>query len=226
MDGILVIDKPKGLTSHDVVDFIRRKFGFKTVGHAGTLDPMATGVLVILLGSSTKSSQTFSSDDKVYEGTIFLGATSDTGDACGKIEQTAKSVHFTAKEIEDVFNKFLGEIEQHPPMYSAVKHKGRKLYEFARKGISVETRPRKVMIKELSIVNIALPEVQFKVTCSKGTYVRQLAIDIGKALGCGAHLSALKRTRSGRFSIDEAMSMEELKAMSVLELEKKVIGLN
>ena len=224
MDGILIVDKPKGMTSHDVVDFVRKKFGLKKAGHAGTLDPMATGVLVILIGKYTKSSATFLNDDKEYDATLTLGAESDTGDAWGRISPSRNSVNFTREEIEGAFNKFLGPIEQVPPSYSAVKFKGKKLYQFARKGIEVKVEPRKVVIKNLEISKIEIPEVFFYVTCSKGTYIRQLAIDIGKALGCGAYLSQLKRMKSGNFHIDEATTMEELKGMDT-ETLKNVLRL-
>ncbi len=240
MDGILVVNKPQGMTSHDVVDFVRKRFGLKKVGHAGTLDPMATGVLVILIGKLTKSSNILMAGDKEYEATLTLGATSDTGDAWGKIEPSAEKngthpkngiisekgmcpYFFTQSEIESVFNEFSGEIEQTPPMYSAVKHNGRKLYELARKGVTVEVAPRKINIKKLEIQKISLPEVSFSLTCSKGTYVRQLAVNIGERLGCGAYLSKLVRTRSGEFAINEAAGMEELRILKAVDLEKLLI---
>ena len=222
MDGILVVDKPQGCTSHDVVDFIRKRFGLKKVGHAGTLDPMATGVLVILIGKHTKSSNSFLSADKEYDATLMLGATSDTGDAWGRVEKLGSPGALGKKEIEETFNKFLGEIEQVPPSYSAVKFKGKKLYELARSGISVKIAPRKVVIKKLEISKIDMPEVSFTVTCSKGTYIRQLSADIGSALGCGAYLSRLRRTRSGRFMLEDAITMERLKSLSPDELKAKL----
>lgn len=225
MDGILVVDKPQGMTSHDVVDFIRKKFAFKKVGHAGTLDPMATGVLVVLIGKFTKSSQTFISDDKEYEGELTLGAVSDTGDAWGKVEKTGKDVAFTSEEIKDAFNKFAGESEQFPPMYSAVKHNGRKLYELARKGLSVEVAPRKIVIKNIEVLQVFLPSISFRLTCSKGTYVRQIAIDIGKALGCGGHLSRLRRTRSGKFNITNAVTIDRIKQFNQVDLEKALCSI-
>ena len=220
MDGILIVDKPQGLTSHDVVDFVRKKIGLKKVGHAGTLDPMATGVLVVLIGKYTKSSDLFLRDDKEYDATLRLGAASDTGDAWGRVEKSVGTENISVKNIEEAFNKFMGEIEQVPPPYSAVKFKGKKLYELARKGINVKVAPRKVSIRELKITGINMPEVSFIVTCSKGTYIRQLSSDIGSLLGCGAHLSRLRRTRSGPFKIDEAIEMEELKKMDNTEVEK------
>ncbi len=222
MDGILVVDKPKGLTSHDIVDLVRKRFGIKKAGHAGTLDPMATGVLVLLLGAHTRLSGKLMSDDKDYDAAMLLGVRSDTGDAWGRLEDTGNRLEYTRKEIEDVFNRFRGEIEQRPPMYSSVKVNGRKLYELARKGISIDVKPRKVIIKRMEILKQEIPNITFSLTCSKGTYVRQLCVDIGDALGCGAHLSGLRRTRSGRFSILEAVDMAGLERMDIRELESRL----
>ncbi|MFH0764401.1 MAG: tRNA pseudouridine(55) synthase TruB [Candidatus Omnitrophota bacterium] len=223
MNGILVVDKPQGWTSHDVVDFIRKRFCLAKVGHAGTLDPMATGVLVILIGSLTKSSNLFSADDKEYDGALTLGAESDTGDADGKITGSGKPLNFSEAEIESVFNKFLGELEQRPPDYSAIKIKGVRLYKLARRGIKVQPSLRKIRIKNIEITDIKLPQISFKVTCSKGTYVRSLAVDIGKALGCGAYLSKLNRTRSGRFGIGGAIKIDRLNSIINPDLEKMLI---
>lgn len=224
MDGILVVDKPQGMTSHDVVDFIRRRFGLEKqrVGHAGTLDPMATGVLVMLVGKFTKFSASFINDDKEYEAALVLGGRSDTGDAWGKITGSGDNLNFKREAIEGAFKKFLGNIAQTPPIYSAVKFKGKKLYEYARKGISVTRSPRNVFIKKLEILDVSLPEVAFRVTCSKGTYIRQLAVDIGEELGCGAYISRLRRIRSGRFNIDTALGMGELEKIERAGLEKKL----
>ena len=219
----MIVDKPQGMTSHDVVDFIRKRFGLKKVGHAGTLDPMATGVLVILIGKYTKSASSFLSDDKEYDAVLMLGATSDTGDAWGRVEKSEVAVTMSEKEIKDTFNKFLGPIEQVPPSYSAVKFKGKKLYELARKGIMVKVAARKIVIKKLEISAINGPEVYFNVACSKGTYIRQLCLDIGKALGCGAHLSKLRRTRSGNFTLSNALTIEELKNFDAQLLENKLV---
>ncbi len=218
MDGILIVNKPQGMTSHDVVDLIRRRFRLKKVGHAGTLDPMATGVLVMLIGSYTKLSGQFMSEDKEYEGSLILGASSDTGDAWGKITPSGKAVNFTEDEISAVFKRFLGETDQMPPSYSAVKVNGRKLYELARKGLSVRAAPRKIIIKDIDVLKIELPKVFFRLTCSKGTYVRQICSDIGEYLGCGAYMARLNRTRSGRFTITEAIGVEELRNMKIVDL--------
>lgn len=222
MDGLLIIDKPKDMTSHDVVDFIRRKFSVKKCGHAGTLDPMATGVLVMLVGKYTKFAGRFLEEDKEYEATMVLGAVSDTGDAYGKIEPCLKKTDITKEEADNVFKKFLGPIEQTPPMYSAVKIKGRKLYELARKGLSAEVSPKKITIKDMRITRFSPPEIDFTVTCSKGTYIRKLADDIGALLGCGAYLSGLRRTRSGKFCIDEAITVSDLDQFRVSDLEKRL----
>ncbi len=223
MDGVLIVDKPIGWTSHDVVDFIRRHFGIEKVGHAGTLDPMATGVLVMLIGKYTKASSHFMAADKEYYAEMKLGSTSDTGDAWGNIALSGVTTDIKEDEIKAAFKRFLGHIEQVPPIYSAVKHKGKKLYELARKGISVKVEPRPVFIGKLDITKIDLPEVAFKVCCSKGTYIRQLCVDIGSHLGCGAYLSRLERTRSGNFHIEDAIRIEELKLAVREDLEKKLI---
>lgn len=214
MDGILIVDKPKGCTSHDIVDLVRRRFKIKKVGHAGTLDPMATGVLVILVGGYTKLAGRFLGDDKEYDATLTLGATSDTADACGKITLSDKPFSAASLKndaIEEAFKKFLGHTEQMPPAYSAVKFKGKKLYELARSGVSVKVEPRKIFIERIEISKIDIPNISFKVVCSKGTYIRQLSEDVGSALGCGAYLSRLCRTRSGRFLLEDAVTVEEIR---------------
>lgn len=224
MDGILIVDKPQGMTSHDVVDVVRRLCGTRKVGHAGTLDPMATGVLVMLIGKATKSSQELSANEKEYNATLVFGARSATGDAWGRLSRSDKPADFTGDEIRSVFKQFEGEIEQTPPAYSAKKINGVKMYRMARQGKSIEARPSRILIKELSISRIALPEVSFKLTCSKGTYVRQLCADIGDVLGCGGYLSALERTRSGNFTISQANSLEGLKKMSPAQLAERILA--
>jgi len=223
MDGILIIDKPQGMTSHDVVDIVRRAVGVKKVGHAGTLDPMATGVLIVLIGSYTKLSQKLMSDEKEYDATLTIGCRSDTGDAWGKLDAPQAVPHIKRPDLERAFSGFVGEIEQVPPMYSAVRFKGRKLYKLARKGLTVEAEPRKILIKRLDIKEIDLPRVSFSLVCSKGTYVRQLCVDIGEVLGCGAHLSRLTRTRCGDFTLASAVTVDELKKTDVKELSGKLL---
>lgn len=222
MDGILVVDKPQGFTSHDVVNLIRKRFCLKKVGHAGTLDPMATGLLVVLVGKYTKLSDRFLNGDKEYDATMILGATSDTGDAWGRISPCNSDKEITETNIRDVFGRFLGPIEQDVPFYSAKKFKGKKLYELARKGIEIKLEPKKITINSIVITEIRLPEICFKVSCSKGTYIRQLCMDIGKALGCGAYMSRLRRLSSGDIKIDGAVTVEELKAIEAPALKNRL----
>jgi len=210
MDGILVINKPQGMTSHDVVDVVRRKFNIRRVGHAGTLDPMATGVLVMLIGRATKLSNTFMSDDKEYIATLFLGKRTDTQDAAGRVIEEKDLNDLRIDAVKKAFDSFLGEIEQIPPMVSAKKYKGKKLYELARKGESVPRSPCSIKIHEIEILNFNLPEIIFRVRCSKGTYVRTLCEDIGKTLGYPAHMSALTRTASGKFLLEEACTLNDI----------------
>lgn len=212
-NGILVIDKPKGPTSHDIVLLIRRAFNIKKVGHAGTLDPMATGILVMLLGTATKLSNQLMSDEKEYEGVLKLGERTDTYDSQGKIVSKKSVPEFNKNDIEIVLNSFKGVVEQVPPMVSAIKHKGRKLYELARQGVEIKRKPRQITIHAIEIKNINLPYIGFSVQCSKGTYIRALASDIGDKLGCGAHLTELRRTRSGNFTLKDTISIEELEKL-------------
>lgn len=205
--GVLVVDKEKGMTSHDVVDRVRRRFKIKKVGHAGTLDPNATGVLLLLLGKATKLFAAFQGQDREYEAVMKLGEKTDSGDRDGKAVQT-KEVRVSETDVKKAMESFLGEIEQLPPMFSAKKVNGKKLYELARRGLEVERRPKKVVIKELKIKCVDPPFVSFSVVCTTGTYVRQLASDIGDALGCGAHLAELRRTRSGAFDLSKAAPLD------------------
>ena len=219
--GILVVDKEKGMTSHDVVDAVRRKFAIKKVGHAGTLDPNATGVLVILLGKATKLSDKYSGEGKEYEAVLKLGEKTDSADCEGNLIEK-KEVSSSEEEIADAMAAFLGETEQVPPMVSAKKVDGKRLYKLARKGVNVERKPRKIVITKIDILNIDLPFVRFRVACSKGTYIRQLAEDIGEKLGCGAHLTELRRVKSGDFSIDEAVSFSKLMKMKREDIVARV----
>ena len=209
MEGILLINKPNGLTSHDVVKVVRKKLGIKRVGHAGTLDPLATGVLVVLLGRSTKLFDKFVSFDKVYRATMILGTTTTSADVEGRVISKKPYEHLDSRRIQEVFERFTGEMEQLPPMVSAVKVNGKKLYQFARKGIEVKRVPRRILIKSLKIEEINLPEIRFFVECSKGTYIRQLADDIGQALGCGACISQIERLRVGNFDIENSVSLDQ-----------------
>lgn len=225
MDGILIVNKPQGMTSHDVVDIVRRIYGTRKVGHAGTLDPMATGVLIVLVGKGTKHSQMLSADEKEYSATMTLGGTSSTGDAWGKIEPTGKPFDFTDEEIRSAVKRFEGDSEQTPPAYSAKKIKGVKMYHLARRGQAVDAKPHKIHIRSISVTGISLPEVSFNVTCSKGTYVRQICVDIGAFLGCGGYLSRLDRTRSGNFVISQADSLDSLKLMDKDRLTERLLPL-
>ena len=215
MDGIIIVNKPSGWTSFDVVARIRSLTGVKKVGHSGTLDPMATGVLPVFLGKATKSIQYFLNGDKGYSGEMLLGIRTDTGDADGKRISEDQDIRISENGIREAFSKYIGEIEQVPPMYSAVKFKGERLYKLARKGIEVERQPRKVKIYDLCITDdvshLATDNrISFSVLCSKGTYIRQLVMDIGDDLGCGAHLTRLERTMARPFHISQAINMETI----------------
>ena len=210
MKGIIVVNKPNGITSHDVVSEVRRKLHIRRVGHAGTLDPLATGVLIILVGQSTKLFQKFVEFDKAYRATLILGTSTNSADIQGKIIQQLPYQHIELSQIEDTFKKFKGEIQQIPPMVSAVKIKGTKLYHLARKGIEIKRNSRTVKIHCLKLINIQLPEVEFYLECSRGMYVRQLAEDIGKELGCGACISKIERIKVGQFHINDAIKIEDI----------------
>jgi tRNA pseudouridine55 synthase len=212
ISGILVVDKPVGMTSHDVVDHIRRGTGIRRAGHTGTLDPRASGVLVILVGPAVRLSEFVSASDKRYQAILRLGASTDTYDAEGHItrQSSATPVNVTEEQFNEVLQRYIGEIEQTPPAYSAVKVQGRKAYEMARNGEEVELAPRKINVYHLEILEWAPPEVVIDVHCSSGTYVRSLANDVGVALGCGAYLVGLRRTKSGRFSLRDATPLRKL----------------
>ncbi len=211
ISGILVVDKPVGMTSHDVVEVIRRGTGIRRAGHTGTLDPRASGVLVILIGPAVRLSEFVSASDKRYQAILRLGSTTDTYDADGRFTRQANTpVDVTEAQFEEVLQRFIGEIEQTPPPYSAVKVHGRKAYEMAREGEEVDLTPRKIQVHHLEVLEWAPPEVVIDVHCSSGTYVRSLANDVGNALGCGAYLVGLRRTKSGRFSLRDAVPLRKL----------------
>lgn len=209
-EGIVLIDKPGGMTSHDVVSCVRRKFKMRRVGHAGTLDPMATGVLVVLLGKATKLFNRFVGLDKGYRATLEMGRKTDTADIEGKTLEQRSYGPITQKDLQDVFARFQGEILQTPPMVSAVKFKGQPLYKLARRGIEVEREPRTIRIDVLKLLDFSPPYVQFYIECSKGTYVRKLAEDIGEELGCGACISQIQRTRVGPFKLEDSVALDDL----------------
>lgn len=222
-DGVLLVDKPTGMTSHDVVDRVRRHFGFKKVGHCGTLDPAATGLLILVLERATKLQDRFMSDDKAYEGTMLLGISTDSQDADGEIIAEKPVPHLTEDDIEQAFAKFRGDLQQVPPMVSAVKHQGTPLYKLARKGKVVEREPRLIHIFDLRVLGVELPRVKFRAACTKGTYVRTLCSDIGDVLGCGAHLLELRRTRSGGFDVKDAHSLETILKQTREQLKTLII---
>jgi tRNA pseudouridine55 synthase len=223
MQGILIVDKPAKWTSHDVVQLVRRKLHLKKVGHAGTLDPLATGVLVLLLGRATKLSQKFSNQDKVYEVEVMLGVSTATGDAEGKVRKTGSNLSLSVKQIKQAVLSYRGEIEQIPPMFSALRYRGQRLYSLARKGVEIKRIPRKVIIYEINRLKIEFPKVSFTVHCSKGTYIRALVEAIGKKLDCGGYVLALRRIKSGPFSIGDAFSAEQIKRMPPEDIIKRVV---
>jgi len=246
MDGILIIDKPEGITSHDVVARCRRILRTKRIGHTGTLDPFATGVMVILVGRATRLAQFLDRDAKEYEALVRFGFETDTGDRTGSPKsqvpspkvQASGSKSVSVEEVEAVLPEFRGEIWQTPPMYSAKKVDGKKLYELARKGVEIERQPVKITNYELRITNydsekkknelgLGTWDLGLRVACSAGTYIRVLAEDIGKKLGIGAHLAELRRTRAGKFGIEKSLTLEELeRAVAENSLDKNLISMN
>ena len=223
LDGALLVDKPAGCTSHDVVDRIRRKFGIKKVGHCGTLDPNATGLLIIVLGRGTKLSEKLMSDDKVYEGDIKFGEATDSYDTDGKVTATLPVPPLTLDQLNEAAAAFIGDLQQIPPMVSAKKQGGVPLYKLARKGIEVVREPRLVHIFNYRFTAYAEPLAKFRVACTKGTYVRSLAHDLGQKLGCGAHLATLRRVTSGKWDVADALTLDAILALPLGDLEKRVI---
>ena len=223
LDGALLIDKPAGPTSHDVVDALRRTFRLEKVGHCGTLDPNATGLLIIVLGRGTKLSEKLMSDDKVYEGTVKFGETTDSYDADGELVSSLPLLPMTLDEINESAATFHGDQMQMPPMISAVKVKGVPLYKLARKGLEVERKARLIRIYTFRFTQYEEPYGSFRVACTKGTYVRTMAHELGQKLGCGAHLATLRRLVSGKFDVANAITFEEALNLSNVDLEKRVI---
>lgn len=222
-EGVLLVDKPSGMTSHDVVYRLRRKLQIQRIGHAGTLDPMATGLLIMLVGKATKISQYLISLDKVYEGEITLGVTTNSQDAEGEVMETRPVPPLTEEQVRTVMQTFLGDQYQQPPMFSAVKIGGVPLYKMARKGEEVEREPRFIRIAAFELVSFCAPKIAFRLACTKGTYVRTVAKDLGDKLGCGAHLSALRRTGSGKFAIEQCTPLAEIESLPLPEIEKRLI---
>lgn len=224
-DGVLLVDKGPDMTSHDVVAVARRSLGIKKIGHCGTLDPMATGLLILVIGRATKIQDLLMAEDKEYVGAIELGKTTNTQDAEGEVLQESEVREFSEDEIRAAFEKLTGDFYQTPPMVSAIKKDGVPLYKLARQGKTVKREPRLVHIYSYRIDDIKLPVIDFTVVCSKGFYVRTYAHDIGADLGCGAHLKKLRRTKSGNFNLDRSVTFEELKHGDRKEIVAKMLTL-
>ncbi len=227
MDGIVNVNKPLGMTSHDVVSRLRRILNMKKIGHTGTLDPDAEGVLPMCIGKGTKLAEELTAKEKQYLAELTLGIVTDTQDISGEVLKTFE-INVTPNEIESAIMSFVGDIEQIPPMYSAIKVNGRKLYELAREGKTIEMPPRRVNIQSIEILEIDEKnhKVRFLVDCSKGTYIRTLCNDIGEKLGCGGAMSALKRTKSGNFRIEDAYTIEQIEEMSSREDFSFITGID
>ncbi|KAA3662944.1 MAG: tRNA pseudouridine(55) synthase TruB [Chloroflexi bacterium] len=210
IQGVLSIDKPGGMSSHDVVNRLRRVCGIRRVGHAGTLDPLATGVLLVCVGRATRLVEYLVGQPKWYEATVRLGQTTNTYDADGEIVAERPFFHITPSQIAQELQQFLGPIQQLPPMYSAIKKDGQPLYKLARQGIEIARDLRNVTIYEIELLDCTLPDVQLRVNCSTGTYIRSLAHDLGETLGCGGHIATLRRTAIGKFGVETAVSLNEL----------------
>ena len=223
IEGILLIDKPRGITSHDVVDRVRRTIKMKKVGHAGTLDPLATGLLLILVGKATKLSQYLMGFDKSYKGTILLGQSTDSHDSEGIITSGAPVPAINDEDITVFMNYYLGDQYQTPPMFSAKKIDGKPLYKLARKGKIIEREPRFIRVNSFKLLRWESPEIDFTIACSKGTYVRTLANDLGQKIGCGAHLTKLSRTAIEKFQLRDATPLESFEAMSIEEIQRVLI---
>lgn len=221
--GALLVDKPTEWTSHDVVNFVRKRFRVEKVGHCGTLDPAATGLLVLVLGKATRLSEKFSGHDKVYAGTMRLGTETDSQDRDGKVIAEKGIAGLTEAQLREAAKAFVGDLQQIPPMVSAVKVNGRPLYKLARKGQVIERASRPVTIHAFDLSRVELPDADFEVRCTKGTYVRTLCSDLGDKLGCGAYLLALRRLRSGPFDIKDAVTLDTLKTWERPELLKNMI---
>jgi tRNA pseudouridine55 synthase len=223
MEGVLLIDKPSGMTSHDVVSRLRRKLQMKRIGHAGTLDPAATGVLILLVGKATKLSQYLMSVDKEYEGIIRLGQSTNTQDGDGETVSTRPVPELTSEQVRRHLRGFLGDQYQTPPMFSAIKMQGVALYKLARKGEEVEREPRFIRVSQFELLDFTSPDIAFRLRCSKGTYVRTIAHDLGERIGCGAHLAKLRRTAADRFTAEQSIELAKLEEMPLSEIEKRLI---
>lgn len=221
-DGVLLVDKPSGPTSHDVVARVRRKLQTKRVGHAGTLDPMASGLLVVLVGKATRASNYLMSTDKVYEGTLKLGEVTNSQDSEGEVVESRPVPSLTDAQLRAAMATFLGDQYQTPPMFSAIKVGGTPLYKLARKGEEVAREPRFVRISRFDLLELAPPLVRFRLHCTKGTYVRTVAHDLGQRLGCGAHLVQLRRTASGPLALGEAIGLDDFERLALPEAFRRL----
>lgn len=221
-DGIIVVNKPKGMTSHDVVDYVRKKLNLRKVGHAGTLDPQATGVLVVLLGRCTKLFDKFLSFDKEYVATLTLGIKTSSGDSEGNVIDEKDFSHINEEMVKKILLSYIGEISQIPPMVSALKHRGQRLYKLARRGAKVLRSPRKVIIRELRLLKFSSPDIQFYLKCSRGTYVRQLAEDVARDLDCVGYVSQIERQSIGPFNIKTSLSLSEIEESKIQPFFAKI----
>lgn len=226
LDGVLLVDKPAGMTSHDVVNAVRRMFNIRKAGHGGTLDPSATGLLVLLIGRGTKLSERVMRGDKVYEGVLRLGSSTTTQDAEGEYVSGADPLGLSEVAVRAAVGTLRGDIYQTPPMVSAIKQGGVPLYKLARKGVTVAREPRLVHIYRFDVLEFGLPDSRIFVKCSKGTYVRTLCHDVGEQLGCGGHLATLRRLESGAFSVADAIPFAELKELPRADLPGRVLPLH
>jgi tRNA pseudouridine55 synthase len=222
-DGALLVDKPAGPTSHDIVEAVRSHLGLAKVGHCGTLDPAATGLIILLLGRATKLAEKLMADDKVYSGWLKLGETTNSYDADGEITATAEVPELTLERLTELADGFTGDQMQVPPMVSAIKKNGVPLYKLARRGIEIVREPRLIHIYKFRFLDYQAPFGRFLVACTKGTYVRSLAHDLGQKLGCGAHLCSLRRIVSGKFDVANAVTYEDLLGASRDDIQKRVI---
>ncbi len=220
MLGVLLVDKPAGVTSHDVVQSVRRRLGTRRVGHAGTLDPVATGLLVVAVGPATRFLQYLPLEPKVYECTFRFGETTKTYDSEGDVDERRPVPPDLVAKIAEALPRFTGPIEQLPPLFSAVKKEGKPLYAYARQGEEVEREPRRVFVERFETLVVDTPEAEFRVVCSGGTYVRSLAHDLGEAVGCGAHVVELERTHVGRFALEDAVRPDDVTADRLIPLRE------
>lgn len=226
MNGILIVDKPQWLTSHDIILKLRRKINQQRIGHTGTLDPIATGILVLVLGRATKLVSKFINHDKVYEVTLTLGIQTDTGDTTGKVIKEMEVPSISPEQVNDVLKIFQGAIKQTPPMVSAKKFKGRPLYKYARQGKTIHREPKDITIHSIIVKQIKLPEISFEVHCSKGTYIRTLCEDIGKTLECVGCASKIRRIKNGPFTINQAIELEKLLSLDNEQIMDLLISEN